>query len=160
MAATVLAADLNISTFGTPITVQVPAAVDTYYQGAIVWNDVDSSGYATCAPAAGDRILGVSPTQQVISSAGDSIEVIVFGVVKFSAVPNALATTDAGAIIAADVSADGASDNITDMYDITGLTLADNDSILGKCLDTDGSSYTTILVNPGGKFLAAQDVFI
>ncbi|MDH3286081.1 MAG: hypothetical protein OEQ13_15215, partial [Acidobacteriota bacterium] len=130
-----LAADLNISTYGPIIEVPIKAAAVTFFQGAIVWSDLDGVGYATDAPAAGDRILGVSLTKQVNATAGDEVSVMVFGVVKFFAAVTDLATTDAGAIVAFDATT--LTDNITDAQDATGLTFADNFSILGKSLDTD-----------------------
>lgn len=154
----VLSADLNVSTYGHIVEVPVPAAADTFFQGAIVWSDLDASGYAICAPAAGDRVLGVCLTQQVIATAGDLLNVMVLGVVRFSAAVTDLAATDSGALVAYDATT--LTDNIADAQDATGLTFADNFSIVGKSLYTDASTYTTIFVNPGGKFLAAQDVFI
>ena len=123
-----LTANVNVSSEGTPKKSSAAAnAADTFFAGAIVWSD--TGGGVQVTAAAGDRPVGICSEKQIVS-AGDLVEYYTFGDFWFPA----------GSITAADeldrIGFDAATltDNIADAVNVTGLTLATNDVVLGKIM--------------------------
>jgi len=103
-------------------------AADTFYKGAVVW--IDAAGGVQATVADGDRILGISPKQQVIAAAGDLVEVVVFGLVWLPVGTN-ITAADEGSVCCNDASA-SQTDNPADLYAASAITLeAAKDSALG-----------------------------
>ncbi len=151
-----VSADVNVETIGPIASMGFSAnAADTYFRGAIVW--IDTGGGAQVGTmGAGDVPLGISLKNQVIATAGDEVEVCIAGLVGL---PTALAATDEGGRIGFD--AGTITDNIADAVMISGLTIADNDVILGRLLRVRNSlGFIQIGSETGGIFIAAQDAFV
>jgi hypothetical protein len=151
-----LSADLNVETVGNIETFTFSAnAADTFYRGAVVW--VDTGGGAQATAAAGDVPVGICLKNQVIAAAGDPVEVCIRGLVGL---PTALAVTDEGGRIGYDVGT-AITDNVADAVMLSGITLADNDVVLGKLLRVwNSKGYIQIGSTTGSIFIAAQDAFV
>ncbi len=129
-------------------------AADTYFSGAVVW--ADTGGGAQVTAAAGDKPIGLCPFNQVIAAAGDEVQVITTGIVGIP--QSTLTAADELSLIGYD--AGTLNDNFEDAVNLSGLTLADNDAILGKALRyKNGRLFVQLGTNTGLIFLAAQDVF-
>jgi len=151
-----MTADVNVETIGNIVTMTYSAnAADTFYRGACVW--IDTGGGAQCTAAAGDVPIGISLKNQVIAAIGDPVEVMIQGIV---ALPTGLAVTDEGGRIGFD--AGTLTDNVNaDAVMLSGLTLADNDVILGKLVRVwNSKGYIQLGSITGGIFIAAQDSFV
>ncbi len=151
-----MSADVNVETQGNIETFGFSAnAADTFFRGAVVW--IDTGGGAQATAAAGDVPVGIILKNQVIASAGDEVEVMIRGLVGL---PTSLAVTDEGGRIGFD--AGTLTDNVdADAVMISGLTLADNDVILGRLLRVRNSlGFIQIGSETGGIFIAAQDAFV
>lgn len=138
-----LANDINISTYGTAvITVPLSAnAADTYYRGAVVWTD--TGGGCQVTAAAGDRVAGICPYQQVIATAGDPVEVIIFGCVVFPSITGVAAADEGNNLI---FDADGTlSDNIDDADSTEGTTEAANDACVGRIYRVTSSNVYVLI---------------
>ena len=125
-----LAADINVSTVGTPTLYKFAAnGADTYYRGAIVF--IDTGGGVQVVPAAGDLPLGISTKQQVIAAAADLVEVMVEGW-AWLPIGTGVAADDEGTRLTLDISATQ-SDNAADWIPEAdaGGGLAANDISLG-----------------------------
>jgi len=148
-------ANANLITVGAITTMGFSAnAADTFFAGAVVW--ADTGGGAQVTAAAADSPIGICPFNQVIATAADEVQVIVAGVIG---IPQAtLTAADEGRLLGFD--AGTLTDNFEDAVTLSGLTLADNDCVLGKALRyKSGRMFIQIGTNTGGLFLAAQDVF-
>lgn len=125
-----LAANLNISTLGTPITVPLIAnATDIYYRGAVVF--IDAAGGAQVTWAAGDRPIGICP-KYISATAGDTIPVVVFGVIWFPAITG-IAASDEGNTLLFDADTPP-TDNIDDADSSEGIAEAAGDMRVGRIL--------------------------
>lgn len=126
-----LSADLNVSSVGPVIELPFSAnAADTFYQGAVVWGD--AAGGAQATAAAGDRVLGISTSNQVIAASGDEVRVAVWGHFWFPSI-SGIAAGDEGNLLLFD--ADGTlSDNIDDCDSTEAITEAANDAVVGRIL--------------------------
>ena len=151
-----VSADVNVETEGSIRLFGFSAnAADTYFRGAIVWVDT-GGGVNAGTMATGDFPIGVCLKRQVIATAGDEVEVCIDGVIGL---PTALAVTDEGFTLGFDASGT-ITDNIADAVLLSGLTLADDDTILGRLLRVrSGLGYIHIGQATGMKFNAAQDSF-
>ena len=101
-----LTQDLNISTLGEPVYAKLSAnAADTYYQGAVVWVDVAGGVQVTAASAGAvattDRPIGICTKKQVVTAAGQEVEVLVKGFVWFPLATN-VTVVDEGGILCFD----------------------------------------------------------
>lgn len=151
----VMSADKNVETVGAIVTMTFAAVADTYYQGAIV--HALEAGNATCAPVATSSPIGVCLKQQVVATTGDPLEVMVSGIV---ALPTGLAITDENGLIGYDADT-SITDNIADAVMLKGLTLANDDCIIGMLIRVwNSKGYIKLGSMTGARFLAAQDAWV
>lgn len=141
----VLAADVQIPHFAEPIKITGPAdAADIFYAGAIVWGK--EAGRVTCAPASGDRPIGIVTRQQTTLAAGDPVEYYCFGLFQFPAL-SGVTVADIGELAVFDVSVN-VTDNPADVLSGEDVTLAANDAIIGRIvsfLDNDSSKPLVLI---------------
>ena len=124
----VLAADIIVHTIGTPIKISLSAnAADTYYKGAMVF--IDADGGCQVVPEAGDRFVGLSCKNQVVTAAAQEVEVYCWGLF-WVPVGTDIAAADEGELLIQDIDATQ-SDNIADCVSATDATEAENDQIIG-----------------------------
>jgi hypothetical protein len=125
----VLAADVQLSHYGEPTKIPVPAdAADIYYAGAIVWGK--AAGYATVAPSAGDRVLGICTHKQTVAAQGDLVEIWADGLFQFPTIAS-ITAADVGDSAVFDVSA-AITDNPADIISGGDLTVGANDVWFGQ----------------------------
>lgn len=158
--ATVLAADINISAVGGTCNVQLPCEkADVHYKGAVAWIDVSgSTGGITVDPGAGDRIAGIIPYQQTTTAAGEMVEVIVSGLVWYPNTASLTVSSHEG-MVGYDVS-ENISDGPADVVNITALTAAANDAILGNLLNISSTKGLLIHIGNGtGMIFKATTTF-
>lgn len=133
----------NISVVGGACIVPMVAnATDVYYAGAIVYID-DAGGAQVTTTIAADTAAGICPNYQSVT-AGDEVEVLIEGALWIPT-PTGIAAADEGHWLCID--ATGATDNLDDCDSSEGLTLADNDMIVGKILRVDSSRGTLIYIS-------------
>ena len=142
----VLAADVNISAVGDTRNTQFSAnGADTYFKGAIVYSD--TGGGLQALPAAGDRCVGVIPYKQVVTAAGDEVEVIVEGLIWMPIGTANISAADEGDILCCDISGT-LSDNPGDMVSAIDITIAANDIAVGRILRVT-TTQMLIGITPG-----------
>ena len=152
----VLAADINVSTFGTPTKLSFSANVaDTYFKGAVVF--IDDAGGVQVVPAAGDRCAGIASKNQVIATAADEVEVYVDGYFEMPLGTN-IAAADEGNFIGLDIGTTQ-SDNIADFVSLEiaadDVAIAVNDCVLGRIIRVKAASMI-VCIHPAlmGKYEA------
>lgn len=138
----VLAANVELPHLGNPTKVEVPTnAADVYYAGAIVW--ALAAGYASVAPAAGDRPIGICTRQFTTTAQGDKIEIFVDGTFLFPAL-SSVSIADLGSGVCFDVSAN-VTDNPADCVSVEDTTLAADDALVGRIVSfVGGRPYVNI----------------
>lgn len=149
-----LAADVNGSTVGPVTTLPFSAnAADTYFRGSIVFTDAAGGVQVTYA-ATLDRVVGVSPSKQVIANIGDEVDVIVHGAIWLP-VGSGIAAADEGDLLMVDISATS-SDNPADAVSVTDATEALGDMIVGQIMRVTATQML-IFLTPGitGRAIAA-----
>lgn len=141
----VLAADINVSTLGTPVkaTFSNNTATEIYYRGALVY--IDTGGGVQVVPAAGDRFLGISPMKQSVTT-GEEVEVYVKGLFWMPLCANSSAA-DEGDLVVLDMGSTQ-SDNIADCVCATDITAATTDVIIGQILRVKTAAML-IAITPG-----------
>ena len=127
-----LAADINVSSVGQPLKLPFSAnAADIFYQGAVIWTDTAGGVQATIA--AGDRVAGISPTQQTVAAAADLVELYVSGYF-WTPLGAAITAADEGELLI--MTAAGPTDNIADAVSAGDTKVAeiltDNDAAIGR----------------------------
>jgi hypothetical protein len=153
MPGTPLAADVLCSSYGVPIKVGLSAnGADTFYRGALV--HVDTGGGVQSVPAAGDRCIGISPEKQVTKTAGDTVQVIVDGLVWLP-IGSGISVADEGDFLVMDISAQ-LTDNPTECKALADITPVQNDCVIGQILKVE-TSRMLIAIIPGitGRIMAA-----
>lgn len=133
----VLAADTNIPHMEgalQKLSVQCDTA-DIFYKGAIVWQK--AAGYATVAPAAGDRPIGICAHQVTTTAQGQLVDVYTQGVFSFP-LGTGVTIADTGGRLIYDVSS-AITDNPSDTVSAEDTTLAVNDATVGRILDVINS---------------------
>lgn len=147
----VLTADVvGLSHQGNVTIIEFPAdAADTYFIGSLVFTQAAGQVLITGVVDA-DTFVGISPKNQVITAAGQMVEVAIDGIWEF---PNTnMAIAESGDLLYHDNSAD--SDNPADLDTYTGLTQESGvDEAVGLVLWTDG---TTVKVNLAQRALAQR----
>ena len=130
-----LTADANFSSIGTPLKAPFSCnAADTFYQGAIVFTDAGGGVQVTHA-ATLDRVLGISPKQQVTTAAADIVEVYVKGTFWVPVGSNISAADEGDMLMldASETSTDDFADTVA-MMDTGTYTAAIHDSVVGQIL--------------------------
>lgn len=155
-----LAADINVSSIGPVVTIQMPAIADTFYQGAFVYI-LDAGGNVSPVPVTTSICLGLSPTQQVVGTAGDLIQVAIQGYFWMPVGTN-IAAEDEGNLLMMDVSGT-LSDNPADLVSVApgDVAIAATDIIVGRLIRVS-SPNMLVAVNFGGVtgFTGAADATI
>lgn len=133
----VLAADTNIPHFDgalQKISVQCDTA-DIFYKGAIVWQK--AAGYATVAPSAGDRPIGICCAQVTTTAQGQLVDIYTQGLFSFP-LGTGVTIADTGGRLIFDVSS-AITDNPADTVSAEDTTLAANDATVGRIMDVINS---------------------
>jgi hypothetical protein len=142
----VLAKNANVAVMGTPVKISVPCgAADIFYEGAVIWADFSSpsgSIIVNCAPAAGDKVLGICARQVTTTALGDLVDIYTSGIFAVKGMTNVDASDIGGYAI---FLAAALTDNPTDMVSTVDATETVNSCMVGKIVSYyDSTAYVEL----------------
>jgi hypothetical protein len=116
-------------------------ATDIYYRGAVVY--IDTGGGVQVTWGAGDRPIGIYAGQQATVTAGDEVEVVIFGLMVFPSITG-IAAADEGNTLIMDTDAPP-TDNIDDADSTEGIVEAAGDLRVGRIMRVTADSVYVLI---------------